>query len=406
MQPYKHHIGVTSQAAFCSVPLRLDSYGFCQFSCSFCFAKARGGHRSAKPVTEANPDVIRRRLLRVSQGQLQSAVDDFLVRRIPIQFGGMTDPFSPWEAERKVTLKILSVLAEFDYPTIISTKSTLISTPEYLAILRRGNFFVRFSFTGARNILQLKLERGVSSLSERLKAVTRLRQQDLAVAARLQPIIPGEEEYLPSILEQMSNAGIQQVSAEYLKWPMEKSSDQHKRLSVLLPDVERFYATVGATKVGREMVLPASWKLRMLSGLKKIAENYGIIFGYAENDLLHLNSFEACCNASDRFLRDANFFSDNILGRLKSSSPEKTFEVPVEKRWSGNHDILAYMNSHSRIRSDDPPALKWQRYLFDKWNAPSWRNGPLSYWGISDTSVRDASGASIYRFCNELVRLP
>jgi DNA repair photolyase len=401
MKPYKHHIGVTSQAAFCSVPLRLDAYGFCQFSCSFCFAKARGGHRATKPVTEANPEAIRKRLVRVSNGQFQSAIDEFLDRRIPIQLGGMTDPFSPWESERKVTLKILSVLAEFDYPTIISTKSTLVAAAEYIDVLRSGNFFVRFSFTGAREALQLQLERGVPSFNERLAAAGRLRQENLAVAARLQPIIPDEEEYLPSIIESMADAGIQQVSAEYLKWPMEKSSDQHKRLSILLPAAEGRYLDLGATRVGREMVLPADWKMRNLSRLKIVAERRGLIFGYAENDLLHLNDFDACCNASDRFLRNANFFSDNILGRLKSNSELKTFEVPADKAWHGKHDILAYLNSHSRIPGGDAPSIKWRRFLFEKWNAPSWRNGPLSYWGIIDSSDRDTNGATIYRFFNE-----
>ena len=70
-------------------------------------------------------------------------------------------------------------------------------------VLRSGNFFVRFSFTGAREVMQRQLERGVPSINERLAVAGRLRQEDLAVAARLQPIIPGEEEYLPSIIERM-----------------------------------------------------------------------------------------------------------------------------------------------------------------------------------------------------------
>jgi DNA repair photolyase len=247
---------------------------------------------------------------------LNSAVDEFLEKRIPIQFGGMTDPFSPWEVDREITFRILNILAEYDYPTIISTKSTLVATDKYIDVLKRGNFFIRLSFTGARKELQRQLERGVPSFPERLVAARRLREEGVTVAARLQPIILGEESYLPTMIEQMADARIQQISAEYLKWPMERSSDQHKRLSVLLPDIEAQYTSLGATRVGREMVLPPHWKLKNLSATKRIVERRGMIFGYAENDLLHLNKFDACCNASDIFLRNANFFSDNICTKM------------------------------------------------------------------------------------------
>lgn len=401
MKHYKHHIGVTSQASFCSVPLRLDAYGFCQFACSFCFAKARGGHRATKPITEANPEAIRQRLDRVSKGHLNSAVDEFLKRRVPIQFGGMTDPFSPWEAERKVTFRILGMLAEHDYPTIISTKSTLIAAEEYLTILKQGNFFVRISFTGAREQLRSRLEGGVPSVEERFLAARRLREKGVAVAARLQPIVLGEESYLPDLVEGMAKAGIQQMSAEYLKWPMEKSSEQHKRLGTLFPAMEAQYVNMGAVRVGRELVLPSDLKLKNLSRLRIIAENFGILFGYAENELLHLNEFEACCNASDRFLRNASFFTDNILGRIKSGQNIKTFDIDPTKAWNGEYDILSYMNSHSRVISDEAPSIKWKSYLLEKWNAPRWRNGPLSFWGVSETSTKDIGGAAIYKFDNE-----
>lgn len=397
VEHYKHYIAITSQAAFCSVPLRLDSYSECQFSCSFCFAKSRGGKRSSNPSTETNPAALKERFLRVACGDLRSGVDDMLHRRIPIQFGGMTDPFSPWEKRRQTTFALLNVLADNHYPTIISTKGTLIADPAYLAVLTRGNFYVRFSFTAAEDHLASSLEPGVPSRGDRLRAMAILADAGIPIAARFQPLILGHEGSAVDLLRQISGAGARQVSAEYLKWPMEQTQHHARLLAHRLPGHLEEYLRLGAKRVGREYVLPSALKYVRMQAIKHASEELDVLFGYAENDLLHFNAFRSCCNGADKFLTEANFFEDNILGRLKRTSPLKTFDLGDEDAWQPRHDLLTYLNSHSRGSKEIPKQERWRAYLAEKWSAPLWRGGPLAFHGIEETGQTDRFGLPIYR---------
>src|SRR6266851_10324906 len=144
MQPqarphYKHYIGITSQIGFCQVPLRLDAFNQCSFSCSYCFAKARGGYRGDRTIQIARAQNLEERFRRIQEGLISSAVDEFLSRKIPIQFGGMTDPFSSFEQKGGAALKLLQVLAIHKYPTLISTKSAMLSNLAYVNLLAAGN---------------------------------------------------------------------------------------------------------------------------------------------------------------------------------------------------------------------------------------------------------------------------
>ena len=80
---YKYYLALTSQLPFCSVPLRLDTYNSCQFSCSYCFAKARGGAPISGATSEASHSALRQRLSRASEGAPKGAVEEFLQQRIP-----------------------------------------------------------------------------------------------------------------------------------------------------------------------------------------------------------------------------------------------------------------------------------------------------------------------------------
>ncbi|UWR17813.1 SPL family radical SAM protein [Sulfitobacter pontiacus] len=394
----------TSQMHFCSVPLRLDSYSNCQFGCQYCFSKARGGAFGLNAATTIDNAKLRKRLHRAKEGNPRGATEDFIQRRIPVQFGGMNDPFGPSESKKSISLETLKVLAEYDYPTIISTKGTILANDEYLSVLARGNFYVRISVAAVDPELTSNLEPGVPSVSARMDSAKKIAARGVPVSLRLQPIIPNFEQDAERLIVDAAKHGFKHVSVEYLKLPVETAAHNFAKLQQTLPGIRKLFAEQNATRVGREFVLPISFKKPRLVQLKRVAEKQGLVFGFAENELLLQNEFSACCNASDLFLRDANFFNFNIAGILRNQlhSGDFRFEVPDDE-WLPSHSVFSHLNSKSRVPlGSGSNRDAWTKILKDKWNAGPWRGGPASYDGVVDTGSVDQAGNRIYCFDNYL----
>jgi len=120
---YTTPISLTSQFLFCGLPLRLDSYRGCGFQCAFCFARQRGGNTPEAVVVPARPESIRRTFERAFRSDEHSlgVVGQFLRRRAPIHFGGMSDRSSPSKQDTE-SRKLLWVFSE---NTIIPQSSVL-----------------------------------------------------------------------------------------------------------------------------------------------------------------------------------------------------------------------------------------------------------------------------------------
>src|SRR4029077_17718689 len=103
MPHYTSPFSITSQFAFCGLPLRLDAYRGCGFQCSYCFARIRGGNQAGEAVRPADPRTIERILTRSLKDGRPGVIAEFLRRRVPIHFGGMSDPLQPAEEHYQVT---------------------------------------------------------------------------------------------------------------------------------------------------------------------------------------------------------------------------------------------------------------------------------------------------------------
>ncbi|NKW91936.1 hypothetical protein HGD87_05285 [Rhodobacteraceae bacterium R_SAG9] len=313
----------------------------------------------------------------------------------------MNDPFSPWEQERRKTLETLKILRNYQYPTLISTKSTMLAEQPYLEILATGNFLVRISTTAGSADARAELEKGVPSWEDRLRAAEKLSSWGVPVSFRFQPIVFGEESHVFGMIRSSASSGVQHISAEYLKLPMEKSSRQTTYLGRSFPNLADTYRQQNARKVGRELVLPSSTKAEGLFQLRAETVRNGMLFGFAENEFLHLNSFLSCCNAADHFLKDANFFSSNILGILKGQmTAEKVRFALSDSSWVPTNSVFSHLNSRSRGKADDmtgcSPRERWTKLLQNKWNSNSERGGPSGFWGISDRGEVDSNGNKVF----------
>lgn len=366
---YKHFLSVSSQIAFCSAPIRLDSYNACQFSCGYCYARARTGAGRDAKLVGADPTSLENRLNRIARGEISSALDEFLQRRTPIQFGGMSDPLMPIESKSRTSLKILNILKETEYPYLLSTKGPMIFESAYVDALKGADVLARFSFAGCSDKLRSRIDRGVLKYAEFILAVSKLKEKNIKVGLRLQPLIPGEEQHAVEMLQRLPSGVVDHVSAEYLKVPV--SADRRFGMTLL----EYFGGSViswyqkNGTLVGNEYVLNSAYRRKNLALLREICTLKGITFGYADNDFLLLSDGNGCCSGADLHLKGAQIFESNTLGiirkNIRNGRPLDAFEI--SDLWVPKHNIAQYLNSKTRLYSGDELRKEWGKYMEASW---------------------------------------
>jgi DNA repair photolyase len=108
-----------------------------------------------------------------------------------IGFGSMNDPYMPVEAERRLTRQALEVIAAYQFPVHIITKSDLVLRDlDLLCRINQVYAAVSFTVTTADDELAKKLEPGAPSPSRRLSAMRQLREAGITSGITLMPVLP------------------------------------------------------------------------------------------------------------------------------------------------------------------------------------------------------------------------
>lgn len=398
MKTYKYYAGLTSQVGFCATPLRLDPYNRCQFSCTYCFASTRQGFGRHSDFQVGNPASLSNRLTRVFDGKIFSALDELISYRVPFQLGGMSDPFTKLESKEKVTLEYLRILKKFDYPVIISTKSSQITNKEYLDVISESNAYVRFSTTIVAPSIRSKIDRGCPPIEELAMSAKILHREGIPVCFRFQPIIPGHEEHYLNVMDLAAASNVKHISAEYLKCPIDANIKFGEHLiDALSGNPIQHYQKLGAVKQGREYILPPEYRVPTLSKMAMTARNRGMTFGFADNDLLLHSDGDACCAASNLYLRNASFFTANIVALAKRKTVgEKIYFNDFLSGWIPKKNISTYLNSKARIAILDTNKPEWLSYLQNMWSGKLGIFTPNYFDGIELTDEYDEQGLPIF----------
>lgn len=395
---YEYGLGLTSQFYFCGLPLRLDAYSTCAFSCSYCFAHARGGAHRKQAVKVFDAGFLDRKLDRVSSGKILGVVDEFLARRQPIHFGGMSDPFSPLELKWGASHSLLGVLASHSYPTVISTKSDLLLDEDYLAVLKRGNFVVQISLSSMDEALIEHVDRGTPGPTRLLKMVKRLSAEGIPTFCRIQPVLPGFEGHAGDVVSACAEAGVRHVAVEHLKLAVEDTWGGNAALARALKlDLRAYFRKRDAIRVGREWVLGVEDRLANMLKLRSQVRRLGLSFGAADNDLLLFSDASCCCSGVDLVPGFDGFFRHTYLEAARSGLRQRRISLAnLAKRWAPDGSIAMYMNSHSRIDSASPQGAGVRAYIERNWNGSRHGNSPMSLFGLRDTLRTDERGFKLY----------
>lgn len=401
--PYRYALALTSQFYYCGLPLRLDGYSACQYGCQYCFARARGGASRKGALRNADPDALARRLQRAMDGQAGSVTEEMLEQRQPIHLGGMTDPFPPLEAQGRTTYRLLRVLMDFDYPTVISTKGSLVADAPYLDLLRRAPFIVQVSLSSLDDDLMARIDYGAPLPSERLRTLALLHEAGVPTLCRIQPVIPSREDDVLPLIEACADVGVVHVAVEHLKLPIETRWAGTRAMSKALgTDLGEYFRSRGAVRVGREWVLPVAERLARMTEWRGAAHKRGLSFGAADNDLLLLSDGDCCCSGVDLVnsaFRAFSRFTYTEAARRGAHENRITFDA-LRNVWHPRRSIAEFVNSRSRLpRSTVGRGI--DAYVERGWNGVANGASPAGLFGVVSAGS-DSNGRAIYELLPEV----
>lgn len=254
-----------SQIILCEVPIRYDTYSGCSHGCKYCFAYRKGNIEKIGIGESYNE------LKKFIEGDRTAGDVNWCDWKIPIHWGGMSDPFQPLEKEKGLSLKVLKLFRETQYPFIVSTKNKLIAEGEYFDEITKCNCVVQFSAISPKYD---KIETGASTFAERIEAARKIAAEGIRVNIRMQPYTT---QVLGDVLEEI---------------PMLAEIGVH---GIILEGIKYFKKQPGFIRIGGDYCYPVERLRRDFTKIREKAHQYGLKFYSGENRLRQMGDDTCCC---------------------------------------------------------------------------------------------------------------
>ena len=116
---------VLSKIGICGLPLRVDTYSFCSFGCTYCFSN----NREIMKLTDFNVadlNYLKATLERIFDKREideNSLLDKFIADGITWHCGGRCDPFMPCEEKYHIPSQMIDICNRYGISILFSTKS-------------------------------------------------------------------------------------------------------------------------------------------------------------------------------------------------------------------------------------------------------------------------------------------
>jgi DNA repair photolyase len=199
----------------------INPYRGCEHGCVYCFARPSHAYLGFSPGLDFETKIVAKpEAARLLEKELRQSG----YRVSPIALGSNTDPYQPVEQQLRITRGILEVLAAFQHPFSIVTKSALIERDlDILAPAAANNLVQVFiSVTTLDRTLARTLEPRAAAPQRRLETIRRLVDAGIPVGVLTAPVIPAlNDPEMETLLEAARDAGAQGAGYVLLRLPHE-----------------------------------------------------------------------------------------------------------------------------------------------------------------------------------------
>jgi DNA repair photolyase len=199
----------------------INPYRGCEHGCIYCYARPAHAYMGLSPGLDFESKLF-----------FKPHAAELLTRELSkptykpkvIHVGGNTDPYQPQERRLRVTRQLIEVLARFNHPFSIITKSALIARDLDLMGPMGERNLVRaaVSITTVDRKLARSMEPRAATPERRFQAVRQLTDAGVPTIVMFAPAIPGLNDHeLEEVLERAREAGAIGAGYVALRLPLE-----------------------------------------------------------------------------------------------------------------------------------------------------------------------------------------
>lgn len=224
---------ISVRAAACPMPLNLDVWDglLCPYKCKYCFANAFRAslytaffdNSKTMGFRSCDPEKYKREMDKYldlrgkNPHDVNGDVAKAFAMDMPVRFGIRFEDFIPAEKRKGVSLELLRYLAKNAYPTMINTKSDLLSHDVYLDALTSNpaKTAVHVTLISADDRILKNLEPGAPSYDQRVTSMQILQDNGVRVVARIEPFLPficDEPEFVKKYIEDMKRIKVSHIT--------------------------------------------------------------------------------------------------------------------------------------------------------------------------------------------------
>jgi len=333
-----------------------------------------------------------------------SVVVQCLRRRVPVHFGGVSDPLQPAEEKYKLTLRVLALLKHYDYPTIISSKSHLLLGSQYLELLDDMKVAVQVTLTTSNERIAKALEPKAPSVRERLVLLSKLSDKGIWTSCRFQPLIPRVSSDDLDLIDLVADSGCRHVAIEHYKLPTYASRRRKQKMAEACSfEIEGYYRDQCPRPRGMFFEIPTKEKLRNLRPIVRRIHQRKMTYGAADNDLHHLGDDVCCCGVGCLEGFEHYYKYHNAKAVFDGKYSGKIFYSSIKQEWRPTGSVREVLNRKSRMKSSQGKGLSSvSDYVRMKWNTPFSNNSPTDMVNVLPTDEYDDEGNLVYGYQDKL----
>jgi DNA repair photolyase len=400
----------------CSMPMTLDTYSVCSYSCTYCFsafqrAVDQGDQKNKmkrylhKQADAVNVEKVKRIFTEPGSSQFWPYIEQ---RRV-LQWGGLSDQFDEFERERGVTLELLRFFREIEYPISFSTKATWwVYDPRYRECFEGFPWFnVKFSIISLDEERTKSVEALCPTPTERLDAMREAAGfVGGGVTLRLRPFIIGlSNPGHVGLIERAVDAGASAVSTEFFCLEERSYKKLKKRFDVISRavgfDILAFYKKYSIG--GGYLRLNRNVKRQFVDEMGAACQRLGLRFYVSDAHFKERCASGSCCGLPESWNYSRGHFTEALLlakrkGRVYWSDIAPHLDYAKTFLW---RDAQGYNATSSENRGKFHQFTMFD-YLHYLWNKPNKPASPYKMFeGVMHPEGLDENSDVIYAFNEE-----